>query len=88
MSLLQIQLLILLPVLLVFLYMLRIEVAWRAIVKRRVRIEREYYRKVCLGDADAVAWANEQNEAMPSFDRMIFSLNKWKYEQFFKGELK
>lgn len=69
---------------LVFLYMIRVEVAWKALVKRRARIEREYYRKVCLGDADAVAWANAQNETMPGFDRMVFSLHKWKYEQFFK----
>lgn len=68
-----------------FLYFLRIEVAWRILVKRRAMIERECNRKICLGESykSARAWADGKHAEVPSFDRMIWSVWCWRYEDYF-----
>lgn len=78
-----------LPSALVALYIIRVEVAWRILVKRRARIERECNRKVCLGESykSARAWADGKHAEVPSLDRMAFSLLRWKYEHYFKEGL-
>lgn len=75
---------------LVFLYLARVEIAWRITVKRRAMIERECHRKICLGESykSARAWADGKHAEVESLDRMIFSLLHWSYEGFFGEELK
>jgi len=69
---------------LIFLYVVRVDFAYRTTVKRQSRIYLEMTKRGGSQNKEALAWANEQYAKIPSYNCLMVDLRNWTYNDVFK----